>query len=169
MTQALPRLALLLAACSQAPAHGAVIAETSIARADRARLVVEVEDDRAGPGRPMPLPARAIVTASDGSHPDGSGRGTYADGRFFADGRFAVEVPPGRTRVRLRSGPDYEPLELEAETKTGRETRLRARLHRWFAPEERGRDPHAPADAPAPDALDGGGGDPLRRRPGPPG
>ena len=138
MTQALPRFALILAACSQAPSHGAVSDDTPIARAGRSRLVVEAEDDRAGPGRPMPLPVRAIVTASDGSHPDGSGRGTYADGRFFADGRFAVDVPPGRARVSLRSGPDYEPLELEAEAKAGREARLRARLHRWFAPEERG-------------------------------
>ena len=138
MIQALPRLALLLAACSQLPAPDPVIEDTPIAEADRARLVVEVEDDRAGPGRPMPLPVRAIVTASDGTHPDGSGRGTYADGRFFADGHFTVDLPPGRTRVLLRSGPDYEPLELAVEAKAGRQARLRARLHRWFAPEERG-------------------------------
>jgi hypothetical protein len=138
MFQTLPRLASMLVACSQAPPADAAFGDNPLVGQDRARLVVEVEDDRAGPGRPMPLPVRAIVTASDGSHPDGSGRGTYADDRFFAGGRFAVEVPPGRTRVRLRSGPNYEPLELEAEAKAGWETRLRARLHRWFAPEERG-------------------------------
>ena len=126
MIQDLPRLAVLLAACSQFPATGPVIEDTPIAQSDRARLVVEVEDDRAGPGRPLPLPVRAIVTASDGTHPDGSGRGTYADGRFFADGHFAVDVPPGRTRVLLRIGPDYEPLELPVEAKAGRQARLRA-------------------------------------------
>ena len=86
----------------------------------------------------MPLPVRVVVTASDGTHPDGSGRGVYADGRFFAEAGFAVEVPPGRTAIALRSGPDYEPLEMDVEAKEGREVRVRARLRRWFAPEERG-------------------------------
>ncbi|KAJ3061094.1 hypothetical protein HK102_009249, partial [Quaeritorhiza haematococci] len=104
------------------------------APAGRARLVFEVEDGRDG----TPLPVRAIVTASDGSHPDGSGRGVYADGRFFADGRFTVDAPAGPTRALLRSGPDYEPLEVSVEAEAGRETRLRARLRRWFAPEDRG-------------------------------
>src|SRR5688572_33043107 len=129
MIHAVAHLALLLAAFAEGPSPLAVIEDTPIADANRARLVVEVEDDRAGPGRPMPLPVRAIVTASDGSHPDGSGRGTYADGRFFADGTFTVDVPPGRTRILLRSGPNYEPLEQAVEADAGRETRLRARLH----------------------------------------
>ena len=122
------QLVLLFAACVEDGSTFTVVGEAPVAAPDRARIVVEVEDDRAGPDRPMPLPVRVIVTASDGSHPDGSGRGIYADGRFFADGRFAVDVPPGRTRVLLRSGPDYEPLELAVEAKAGRETRLRARL-----------------------------------------
>ena len=244
---------------------------------DRARIVVEVEDGRATPDRPMPLPVRVIVTASDGTHPDGSGRGVYSDGRFFAEAGFSVEVPPGRTTIALRSGPDYEPLEMDVEAKAGsrgpgpgpaealvrpggaglvrrRQPRPRpARRHgrhpdrprvhgapgpggrpelrhrgrfrpfprRGRAAEHadvplpqgagdparpvrrppehaghlaadragglcparrrpaaraadrrggprpgRGRDPHAPADAPAPDALDGGGRGPLRRGPG---
>ena len=86
----------------------------------------------------MPLPVRVVVTASDGTHPDGSGRGVYSDGRFFAEAGFSVEVPPGRTAIALRSGPDYEPLEMDVEAKEGREVRIRARLRRWFAPEERG-------------------------------
>ena len=138
MIHAVARLALLLAAFAEPPSGFAVIEDTPITGMDRARFVVEVEDDRAGPGRPMPLPVRVIVTASDGGHPDGSGRGTYADGRFFADGPFAVDVPPGRTRFLLRSGPDYQPLELAVEAREGRQARLRARLHRWYAPEERG-------------------------------
>ncbi len=105
---------------------------------DRARLVVTVTDDAAPAEPPRPRPVRVIVTASDGSHPDGSGRGTYADGRFFADGTFTVDVPPGRTRIELRSGPDFEPMTVEADAVAGRATSVPARMHRWFAPEERG-------------------------------
>jgi hypothetical protein len=138
MTLALARLALALIVATEAASSFTVIDEAPIAQGDRARLVVEVEDARAEPGRPLPLPVRAIVTAADGSHPDGSGRGTYADGRFFAEGQFAVDLPPGRNTVLLHSGPNYEPLELTFEAKAGRQARLRARLRRWFAPEERG-------------------------------
>lgn len=138
MIRALAHLPLLFAACPQdAPAFRAV-AETPTTRPDRARLVVEVEDGRAAAGRPMPLPVRVVVTASDGGHPDGSGRGVYSDGRFFADGTFAVDLPPGRTRVALNGGPDYEPLDSTVDAKAGRETRIKAQLKRWFAPEDRG-------------------------------
>lgn len=102
------------------------------------RLVVRVEDDRADADRPRPLPVRAIVTASDGSHPDGSGRGTYADGRFFADGRFAVELPAGPATLALGSGPEYVPLELVVEAVPGTRAEVFARLHRWFAPDRLG-------------------------------
>src|SRR5262249_37284404 len=81
--------------------------------------------------------------------------GVYSDGRFFAEAGFSVEVPPGRTAIALRSGPDYEPLEMDLEGKAGREVRVRARLRRWFAPGEGGwfgGDHHRPAphDAAAP-------------------
>src|SRR5262245_60236029 len=104
MIPAVAHLALILAACADDPSTFRVVSETPTAPQDRARLVVEVQDGRAGPDGPMPLPVRVVVTASDGSHPDGSGRGAYSDGRFFADGSFTVDLPPGRTRVVLRSG-----------------------------------------------------------------
>jgi hypothetical protein len=138
MTAALARLVLALVGFIEAASSYTVVEEAPIAAADRARLVVEVEDARAAPSRPLPLPVRAIVTAADGSHPDGSGRGTYADGRFFAEGHFAVDLPAGRTTVLLHSGPNYEHLELTVEAKAGRQVRLGVRLRRWFAPEERG-------------------------------
>ena len=103
-----------------------------------AEVVVAIEDDRGTADRPRPLPVRAIVTAVDGSHPDGSGHGTYADGRFFAEGRFEVEVPPGTTSIALRSGPNYEPLDVKVEARAGVRTSVQARLHRWFAPEDQG-------------------------------
>lgn len=104
----------------------------------QARVVVTVEDDRATPEQPRPLPVRVIVTASDGSHPDGSGRGVYADGRFFAEGNFSVDLPPGATRIAIQSGPNYEPVTLETDAAAGQTTRLQARLHRGFAPEDHG-------------------------------
>src|SRR3954454_23843003 len=105
------QLVILFAACVEDGSTFTVVGEAPTAP-DRARIVVEVEDSRATPEKPMPLPVRVVVTASDGTHPDGSGRGAYADGRFFAEAGFSVEVPPGRTAIALRSGPDYEPLEM---------------------------------------------------------
>ena len=85
-----------------------------------------------------PHPVRVIVTASDGSHPDGSGRGVYADGRFFAEGTFTVRVPPGKTTFRLSAGPDFIPQELTAVAKEGERVRLAVALQRWFSPRDRG-------------------------------
>jgi hypothetical protein len=132
-------LALFTAAGVEDPPGFTVTGEAPIAlEGGQARISVDVQDSRSTAERSIPLPVRVIVTASDGSHPDGSGRGVYSDGRFFADGRFTVDVPPGRTRIALRSGPNYEPLEFDAEAKEARVTRIQARLRRWFAPEERG-------------------------------
>ncbi len=103
-----------------------------------AEITVEVSDGGIGGAAPHPLPVRVIVTASDGSHPDGSGHGVYADGRFFAQGRFTVKVSPGQARVLLRSGPNHVPLEFPVDAKAGRHLRLKAVLRRWFTPEERG-------------------------------
>lgn len=136
------RLLIPLALLAQPVEEG-----TSTYRVDRSplddpgampRIVVRVEDDRSDADSPLPLPVRAIVTAEDGSHPDGSGRGTYDDGRFFAEGTFAVEVPPGETRLSLRSGPGYVPLELVVGAEPGTRAEVVARLHRWFSPEGRG-------------------------------
>jgi hypothetical protein len=131
-------LPLLLQA--QAPASagsfGEVIEERPLPGVKDAELLVEAQDTGATPAQPLPV--RVIVTASDGGHPDGSGHGVYADGRFFADGRFTVRVPPGPTRLQLRSGPNYIPLDTRVEAKAGTRVRLRAALHRWFAPEGRG-------------------------------
>lgn len=82
---------------------------------------------------PRPLPVRVLVTASDGSHPDGSGHGTYADGRFFAQARFTVGLKPGRTTITLRGGPNYAPLEMMIEAPAGKRLRYRAALRRWFS------------------------------------
>src|SRR5690606_32398245 len=98
-------------------------------------IVVEASD---AADRQQALPLRVIVTASDGSYPDGSGRGIYSDGRFFADGRFEVSAPPGKTRIVLSSGPNYIPLEISLNAEAGREHRISARLAQWFSPEALG-------------------------------
>lgn len=80
------------------------------------------------------LPVRAIVTASDGSHADGSGHGLYQDGRFYADGWFRVTLPAGRTRIELSCGPDYVPLTIDEDFAGGRAYHVTARLHQWYSP-----------------------------------
>jgi len=103
--------------------------------AAQAQLTVDIRDV-AAPDKGLPV--RAIVTAADGSHPDGSGHGVYADGRFFADGRFQVVLPAGKTRIELSSGPHYVPLVIQEDLAGGRAYSVTARLYRWFAPETLG-------------------------------
>ena len=112
--------------------------EEESADLQRSEIVVEVYGGEVSGQPARPLPVRVIVTSSDGTHPDGSGHGTYGDGRFFADGHFAVAVAPGTTRVQLRSGPNRVPLDFEMETTAGKRYRVRACLPEWFSPEARG-------------------------------
>jgi hypothetical protein len=115
-----------------------ILAEEPLVQDGRAEIVTEVANDATGAARARALPVRVIVRASDDTHPDGSGRGVYADGRFFAEGRFVVSVPPGPSKIELRSGPDYVPLELGLKARAGKSLRVCARLCRWFSPEQRG-------------------------------
>ncbi len=112
-----------------------VVEEKAWREGGTTRLVGEILDAQSDAEvQPLFLPARVTITASDGSHPDGSGRGVYQDGRFYCEGRFAVEVLPGETRVFISSGPDYIPLDFKVDLKAGRETRVRVFLKRWFSP-----------------------------------
>ncbi|MFO0863503.1 MAG: hypothetical protein U0744_02380 [Gemmataceae bacterium] len=125
-------LAWAILAIGMAPGSSAeIIRETDIA-GESAEISVEV---RQGKDR---LPVRVIVTASDGSHPDGSGHGAYADGRFFAEGSFTLKLPKGASRLQIWGGPNYEPLDFRFEAKLGKCVHLAASLHRWFSPEDRG-------------------------------
>lgn len=103
--------------------------------AGRARLVIRIVD-ASDPERLLPV--RAIVKGPDGAFADGSGRGTYADGRFFADGEFEVVVAPGRLSVDLRCGPDYVPQVRELELAADQTVRAVAAMHRWFSPRDKG-------------------------------
>jgi len=97
-------------------------------------LALEIVDDATG----RPLAARVVVRGADGSYADGGGRGLYADGRFFADGRFDVALVPGNASVSVSCGPEYEPLAFDEEITEGRRLRLRARMRRWFDAAARG-------------------------------
>ena len=112
-----------------------IIARQSVAALADAELAVETVD---AAETSRLLPVRVVVTASDGNHPDGSGHGAYADGRFFADGKFSVCVPPGRTKLRVASGPDYLPLEMVVDAKAGERLALRVHLVCWFSPRQHG-------------------------------
>ncbi|MEX2382536.1 MAG: CehA/McbA family metallohydrolase [Opitutales bacterium] len=101
---------------------------------NRAGLSVAVH--RTGDGHPLPV--RAIVTGADGEPVDGSGYGLYSDGRFFFEGEFHVELPPGTTRLELRSGPEHVPAEFTVEVKAGRHQHIEVSLPQWFSPRERG-------------------------------
>lgn len=111
-----------------------IIRELSWKDSKKCRIVLYVFEAE---NTDMMLSARVIVTASDGSHPDGSGHGTYDDGRFFADGQFAVTVPPGQTGIAVSSGPCHIPVEVSVEAKAGREIHVRTELCKWFSTEER--------------------------------
>ena len=107
---------------------------------DGGELRVEIVDaDSIAPGRrATTMPARVVVTGSDGMFADGAGRGVYLDGRFFVDGNFIVKVPPGETKVHVRCGPGVIPLEERIAVPAGRRVLLRARMKRWLAPEALG-------------------------------
>lgn len=125
-------LALFAARALAAPATRPVselsrISEDAAKDAATSELHVQVvgEDGAA-------LPVRVIVTAADGSHPDGSGRGVYRDGRFFAEGAFSVVAPAGATTVSLRCGPEYVPIDAKLELAAGRALRCKAVMRRWI-------------------------------------
>ena len=69
-------------------------------------ISIQVQDANSN----KPLPIRVILTAEDQSHPDGSGRGVYRDGRFFAEGSFAAQVPAGKLQVQIHSGANFIPV-----------------------------------------------------------
>lgn len=109
--------------------------ENAFSSAGQVQMKVTVHDTLL-PGRRVPV--RVIVTASDGSHPDGSGHGVYADGRFYAPGQFQVDLPGGQTQIELTGGPHYIPLTIQENLARGAAYRIEVQLHRWMAPESMG-------------------------------
>jgi hypothetical protein len=86
----------------------------------------------------LPIPVRSVVTSCDDRHLDGSGRGVYSDGRFFADGSFVVDTPPGETTFAIAHGPHYVPMEFTLDIEAKQSLHVKVRLSRWFAPQKLG-------------------------------
>ena len=112
-----------------------VVKEQLVALQDSAEIVVQVFQEIMGEVPSLQIPVRAVVLDLDGHFADGSGRGTYDDGRFFAEGTFTVRVPAGRTHITLSSGPNHIPLAVEVDVEAGWRFSVHAYLFRWFEPE----------------------------------
>lgn len=111
-----------------------VIGEKEWSNEKKGKISVIVVDAKDG----LKIPVRVVVRTSDGSYCDGSGRGVYRDGRFYANGEFSVEVPQGETEISLSSGPNYIPLKMKLTAKQGKEIKIVAKLEKWFSPQDFG-------------------------------
>jgi len=85
-----------------------------------------------------PIAFYSIITGSDGQFLDGGKRGLYQGGRFAADGTCQVTAKPGKTKIEIRSGPDYEPAIKEIDLRSGTKTQIDFTLSPWFSPESKG-------------------------------
>jgi len=90
-------------------------------------LAVNIVDCATGKG----LPARVRVMNANGEWADGAGRGVYIDGRFFVDGGFEIDLPPGRTTISVQCGPEYAPLTFAHDAILGQRAVIAVSMYRW--------------------------------------
>ena len=95
---------------------------------DSAELVVVIIQGDSIDKTSTPLPARVTITDSAKQHPDGSGRGAYSDGRFFVEGRFAVQLPPGNAKLQIASGPHIVPIDTTVTAESGKRIQFVAHM-----------------------------------------
>ncbi|MEO0416285.1 MAG: CehA/McbA family metallohydrolase, partial [Verrucomicrobiota bacterium] len=126
-------LAFYLLGASLAAAENSVWSNTSVKK-EAGITVFTVEDKATG----KPLPFRAIIKASDGTFADGSKRGVYNDGRFFADGYTSVKLPAGVAQIQISAGPEYLPLSFEIDVSSSAGALVEVSLHRWIHLADRG-------------------------------
>ncbi|NRB41068.1 MAG: CehA/McbA family metallohydrolase [Pseudomonadales bacterium] len=127
-------IVLTLSVSGQKPASRFVLGKLTDTVDKSTVLELHIVDRKTG----KPLPARLNIQCSDGNHVDGSGRGLYADGRFFVDGRTSITCPAGRTSISVGSGPEYVPLMLEIDLTEGKHSVVEAQLEQWFSTAARG-------------------------------
>lgn len=111
-----------------------VVGHEAAGQADQAEVEVVVTRSKPSSTDRTMLPVRVIVMGSDGKHYDGGGHGLYDDGRFFADGTFRVALPPGDTRIDVRSGPNHVPLAFSVPAEAGKCAKVAAELCEWLNP-----------------------------------
>ncbi len=85
-----------------------------------------------------PLPFRAIIKQPSGKFADPTGLGLYADGRFFADSKFSINLLPGESKIAIAAGPNFIPITFTAKLTAGKKTLANVQLLQWFSPESRG-------------------------------
>ena len=86
-------------------------------------------------GNADPLPCRAWVEASGKRlfQPATGPSAPYERDRSFScDGRFSVEVPPGKVVVHVERGKEYVPTEEAVTVIDRRTTEVTITLHRWI-------------------------------------
>lgn len=120
------------------------------AESDRASLSVTVLDEKGRPtavrvrladaqGHPVPPPQQAVaVLYSRYRLSDVDGYAAQADGSFYVNGQFEMELPPGSYRLELAKGNEYLEQVHELEIKPGARLSPQYRLSRWVNMAARG-------------------------------
>jgi len=98
------------------------------AKAGTSVLAVNIVDRATG----KRLPARVGVMNANGEWADGAGRGVYIDGRFFVDGGFEIDLPPGRTTISVQCGPEYAPLTFAHDAIPDQRVVIAVSMYRWI-------------------------------------
>lgn len=97
-------------------------------RKDRGRIVMTIVDKDTG----RILPVRVYVKESNGKFVDGSHGGRiYRDGRFYAAGNFWVDVLPGDTKISIRKGFEYVPLQKLVKAVAGERLEFKVYLKKF--------------------------------------
>jgi hypothetical protein len=122
------------AAAAQEPSSTFVFGKNAEIGGDVAVLDLRIIDRKTK----KPLPARLTIKDAAGTFVDGSGRGVYADGRFFVDGATQVKCSAGKASISVSSGPEYVPFTTDVELAAGFQRTIEVQLHQWFSASARG-------------------------------
>jgi hypothetical protein len=119
--------------------HGSGKTGESLNVASAARQTIDVEqpayvsaDIRDGGGRP--IPCKVAFYGMDGTADPDWGPDTFEYGvknvRYTPNGKFRAEIAPGKYRVAVSYGPEYDAFFVTSEVVRGQETNITARLKR---------------------------------------
>lgn len=116
-----------------------------------ARLTVAVVDEATGRptsararltnanGQPMPPPDAAVaVMYGREPHRGAEGYAAQADGSFYVDGSFTIELPEGAYRLETSKGYEFLSQEHRLDLEAGQRLDRECRLERWIDMPSRG-------------------------------